>query len=71
MQDKEVGFGDDRRFSDYITEMQKDDDVDTDEEVYDMAIKACSRDFNEARRKLENLSLNTFVNNCEIKKRVA
>lgn len=71
MQDKEIGFGSDRRFEDYITEMQKDDDVDTDEEVYDTALKACSRDFNEARLKLESLSLNTFVNNCEIKKRVS
>lgn len=45
--------------------------MDTDEEVYDVAIKACSRDFNEARLKLESLSLNTFVNNCEIKQRVS
>jgi len=44
--------------------------VDTDEDVYDHALKACSRDFNEARHKLQSYPKNTFINNFGIRKRV-
>ena len=54
-----------------LTEVQRDDDVDTDEEVYDTALKACSRDFNETRRRMEMYPAKQLVKNFEIKKRVA
>ena len=50
--------------------MRQDDDVDTDEEVYDTAIKACSRDFNETRDMLERYTPRQFLNNYDLKKRV-
>lgn len=53
-----------------LTEMRQDDDVDTDEEVYDTAIKACSRDFNETRDMLDRYPPKQFLNNYDLKKRV-
>ena len=34
-----------------------DDDVETDDEIYDNAMKMCSRDFINARNKVESLPL--------------
>jgi len=70
LHDKQVGF-EKAQFPECLIEMKQDDDVDTDEEIFDNALKACSRDFNDTRLKLETLSLNTFINNCDIKNRVA
>ena len=69
LHDKQVGF-EEAQFPECLIEMKQDDDVDTDEEIFDNALKACSRDFNDTRLKLETLSLNTFINNCDIKNRV-
>ena len=46
--DREVGFIQQDHQS--IKTVQLDDDVDTDEDVYDFALKQCSRDFNDARK---------------------
>lgn len=53
--DEQVGFrsSNSHSYSACLTEVERDDDVDTDEEVYDTALKACSRDFNDTRRKME------------------
>lgn len=56
--------------TEYVLEVRGDDDVDTDEEIYDNARKACSRDFLDAREKVENNPLNLFVNNWEVERRV-
>ena len=69
LHDKQVGF-EEAQFPECLIEMKQDDDVDTDEEIFDNALKACSRDFNDTRLKLETLSLNTFINHCDIKNRV-
>ena len=47
-----------------------DDDVDTDEEIYDNAIKAISRDFNFARSEQDSKPLGQVVNNLQIHRRV-
>ena len=38
--------------------------------MYDVAIKACSRDFDIARTKLDRQPVNQLINNFEIHKRV-
>ena len=47
-----------------------DDDVETDDEIYDNAMKMCSRDFINARNKVESLPLSQIVNNWDIDRRV-
>jgi hypothetical protein len=66
LEDKQLGF-EEAQFPECLIKVDKDDDVETDEEVFDNALKACSRDFNDTRHKLETLSLNTFVKNFDIK----
>ena len=48
-----------------------DDDVDTDEEIYDNAMGAIRKDFKEAKKDLEKYGWFEIVNNREIKLRVA
>ena len=47
-----------------------DDDVDTDEEIFDSALKGCSRDFTYARNEVDSKPLNQIVNNQSIIRRV-
>ena len=70
LHEKQVGF-EEAQFPECLIEMKQDDDVDTDEEIFDNALIACSRDFNDTRLKLETLPLISFINNCDIKTRVA
>ena len=65
--DTEIGFS--PQESACLQEHRQDDDVDTDEEVFDQALKACSRDFNEVRAKLDRQPVNQLVNNVGIQKR--
>ena len=68
--DRDIGFEREQDQS-CIKEVQLDDDVDTDEDVYDSALKQCSRDFNEARHKMNNYpAIKSYLNNSGIKKRV-
>ena len=57
--------------SNCLQEHRQDDDVDTDEEIFDQALKACSRDFNDVRRKLDRQPVSQLINNFEIQKRCA
>ena len=41
-----------------LMDLKKDDDVDTDEEIYDRALKGCSQDFNDARLYMEKSPMN-------------
>jgi len=66
--DQDIGIS--GQYTDCLTEARQDDDVDTDEEVYDTAIKACSRDFNQTQNALDCKPPNQFLKNCDIKKRV-
>lgn len=65
--DTDVGFKPED--SDCLIPHRQDDDVDTDEEVYDAALKACSRDFTDARTKLDRQPAKQLINNFEIEKR--
>lgn len=67
--DRDIGFTQEQHSS-CLTEIQQDDDVDTDEEVYEHALKACSRDFSEARHKLDSYRTDQFINNTGIRERV-
>ena len=66
--DKDIGFSSQHEKN--LTECRQDDDVDTDEDVYDVALKACSRDFNSTRDLMEERPLNQMLNNFDLKKRV-
>jgi hypothetical protein len=67
--DKDVGLED--WMTEFQIEARGDDDVETDEEIMDNAIKAVSRDFLDARHKVDTMPLNQFVNNTEMPRRVA
>ena len=78
LHDKQVGF-EEAQFPECLIEMKQDDDVDTDEEIFDNALKACSRDFNDTRLKhigeltgsgiitnIKGLLFHPFGNNCTV-----
>ena len=67
--DSEIGL-DSEMLTQLQIETRMDDDVETDDEIYDNARKACSRDFLDARNKVETSAIEQIVNNCEIERRV-
>ena len=52
-------------------EARIDDDVDTDEEIMESALKTCDKDFQYANFKLNLLGWNNVTNNCDISHRVS
>lgn len=62
--DTDVGF--EPSDSECLIEHDQDDDVDTDDEVKQTALQACSRDFNNARTLLDRTPVNHLINNFEI-----
>ena len=46
--DSDIGL-DKKNFMDRLMEIKMDDDVDTDEDIYENAMRACSKDFNDTR----------------------
>ena len=74
--DAQVGLAE-CTFHEHFEETERDEDVDSNEEVLDLAIKGCSRAFLETKRYLpldsamRLLSIKTNVKNCYIAQRVA
>jgi hypothetical protein len=70
--DKDVGLAE-KWVSDLQIEARRDDDVDTDDEVYDHARDAVRNDFKAAchENRKANYDWSKFVNNCGIEQRVA
>lgn len=66
--DRDVGFKPQDALC--LQDHSQDDDVDTDEDIFETALRACSRDFNDARTKLDRHPPYQLVNNFEIRKRV-
>lgn len=54
--DNDVGFRE--QDANCLTEIRQDDDVETDEEIFDNALRKCSLDCNEARSKLDRSPIN-------------
>ena len=56
---------------DNLVKVRQDDDVSTDEEVLDSALKACSRDYNETRQMIASIPQKQLINNFDVGKRVS
>ena len=54
-----------------LVKVRQDDDVSTDEEIMDSALKACSRDYNETRQMIANIPPKQLINNFDFSKRVS
>lgn len=71
-QDSQVVVGSDRQqmMEDNLIPVKQDDDVDTDEDIYEAALKQCSYDFSQTRDLVEKEKMNLILNNYDIKRRV-
>ena len=67
--DNEIGFKS-TTVQESLVKLISDDDVDTDEEIYDRALKACSMDFNSTRKLAEKFPVKQIVNNAYLSQRV-
>ena len=54
-----------------LVKVRQDDDVSTDEEIMDSALKACSRDYNDTRQMIANIPPKQLINNFDFSKRVS
>ena len=68
--DKEIGLGE-GWVTDLAIEAREDDDVQTDDEVYDNCMNSIKRELKRAETRVKKTGFNKLVNNINIKKRVA
>ena len=54
-----------------LVKVRQDDDVSTDEEIMDSALKACSRDYNDTRQMIASIPPKQLINNFDFSKRVS